>query len=248
MLITAISSDELRWHNGLATRLECVHAPLGSRLPRSCYLTFLVTPLACSSSRMGSWSYLDNFFAGLVLRQVQSLADVPWAGFYTIREIGSVRSTTIVISTPRSSTPRLTMEWQPEALGKQDRQVSTTVANLQDENRRLSDQIKRLVRAEHELSSFGQLVDQIRIYRHLYEVGKVVLWIRSSSCRSRPSSSCITWFRALCSAPPTPGRTPSTSESAIGYYDEGGQARVGRPATTFSGRSCLRQSWLTQNE
>jgi serine phosphatase RsbU (regulator of sigma subunit) len=44
---------------------------------------------------------------------------------------------------------------------------------LQVENRRLSEQIKRLVRTEHELYQFqGQLDDQIRIYRHLYEVGK----------------------------------------------------------------------------
>jgi hypothetical protein len=65
------------------------------------------------------------------------------------------------------------MEWQPEALGKRDEQVDQRLANLQDENRRLSDQIKRLVRTEHELYQFqGQLDDQIRIYRHLYEVGK----------------------------------------------------------------------------
>jgi hypothetical protein len=54
VLITAISSDELRWHNGLATGLRAIHAPLGSRLPRSCFHTFLLTPLACLSSRMGS--------------------------------------------------------------------------------------------------------------------------------------------------------------------------------------------------
>jgi serine phosphatase RsbU (regulator of sigma subunit) len=56
---------------------------------------------------------------------------------------------------------------------KREEQVEQRLATLQDENRRLSDQIKRLVRTEHELYQFqGQLDDQIRIYRHLYEVGK----------------------------------------------------------------------------
>ena len=65
------------------------------------------------------------------------------------------------------------MEWSPEASGRRDDQVEQRLATLQDENRRLSDQIKRLVRTEHELYQFqGQLDDQIRIYRHLYEVGK----------------------------------------------------------------------------
>jgi serine phosphatase RsbU (regulator of sigma subunit) len=65
------------------------------------------------------------------------------------------------------------MEWSPEASGKHDEQVEHRLATLQDENRRLSEQIKRLVRTEHELYQFqGQLDDQVRIYRHLYEVGK----------------------------------------------------------------------------
>src|SRR5215207_4414548 len=64
------------------------------------------------------------------------------------------------------------MEWPPDASGKREEQVEQRLATLQDENRRLSDQIKRLVRTEHELYQFqGQLDDQIRIYRHLYEVG-----------------------------------------------------------------------------
>jgi len=47
------------------------------------------------------------------------------------------------------------------------------MATLREENHRLSEQIKRLVRTEHELYQFQeQLDDQIRIYRHLYEVGK----------------------------------------------------------------------------
>jgi serine phosphatase RsbU (regulator of sigma subunit) len=65
------------------------------------------------------------------------------------------------------------MEWSPEASGKRDERVEQRMATLQDENRRLSDQVKRLVRTEHELYQYqGQLDDQIRIYRHLYEVGK----------------------------------------------------------------------------
>ena len=56
--------------------------------------------------------------------------------------------------------------------GKREEQGEQRLATLQDENRRLSDQIKRLVRTEHELYQFqGQLDDQIRIYQHLYEVG-----------------------------------------------------------------------------
>ncbi len=66
------------------------------------------------------------------------------------------------------------MERSPEASGKHDELIQQRFAALQDENRRLSEQIKRLVRTEHELYQFqGQLDDQIRIYRHLYEVGKM---------------------------------------------------------------------------
>jgi serine phosphatase RsbU (regulator of sigma subunit) len=67
----------------------------------------------------------------------------------------------------------LTKEWSPAVSGKREEQVEQRLATLEDENRRLSDQIKRLVRTEHELYQFqGQLDDQIRVYRHLYEVGK----------------------------------------------------------------------------
>src|ERR671920_379161 len=69
--------------------------------------------------------------------------------------------------------PTLTKEWSPAVSGKREEQVERRLAALQDENRRLSEQIKRLVRTEHELYQFQeQLDDQIRIYRHLYEVGK----------------------------------------------------------------------------
>jgi len=65
------------------------------------------------------------------------------------------------------------MEWSPEASAKREEQGEQRLATLQGENRRLSEQIKRLVRTEHELYQFQEkLDDQIRIYRHLYEVGK----------------------------------------------------------------------------
>ena len=65
------------------------------------------------------------------------------------------------------------MEGSPETSGKRDEHVERRLVTLQDENRRLSDQVKRLVRTEHELYQFqGRLDDQIRIYRHLNEVGK----------------------------------------------------------------------------
>src|SRR5215211_1893614 len=83
---------------------------------------------------------------------------------------GAQPSSSLHVGCPRSE---LTMEWSPEASGKHDEQVEQRLATLQDENRRLSEQIKRLVRTEHELYQFqGQLDDQIRIYRQLYEVGK----------------------------------------------------------------------------
>jgi serine phosphatase RsbU (regulator of sigma subunit) len=60
-----------------------------------------------------------------------------------------------------------------ETLGAQDRHPEQQLTAVQDENRRLSEQVKRLVKAEHELYEFQeQLDDQIRIYRHLYEIGK----------------------------------------------------------------------------
>ncbi len=60
------------------------------------------------------------------------------------------------------------MEWPPEASGKYDERAEQRLVSLQEENHRLSEQIKRLVRTEHELYQFQeQLDDQIRIYRHL---------------------------------------------------------------------------------
>src|ERR687895_468554 len=46
--------------------------------------------------------------------------------------------------------PQLTMEGLPEASGKGDEKVEQQLVMLQDENGRLSEQIKRLVRTEHD--------------------------------------------------------------------------------------------------
>src|SRR3712207_5928673 len=76
---------------------------------------------------------------------------------------GAQRHTSLHVGCPR---PQLTMEWSPKATSNHDEQVEQRLASLQDENRRLSVQIKRLVRTEYELYQFqGQLDDQIRIYR-----------------------------------------------------------------------------------
>ena len=65
------------------------------------------------------------------------------------------------------------MEVSREPSDTQNEHVEQRLVALQDENRRLSEQIKRLVKTEHELYQFQeQLDDQVRIYRHLYEVGK----------------------------------------------------------------------------
>ena len=65
------------------------------------------------------------------------------------------------------------MEGSRGPAGTQNEPLEQRLVVLQDENRRLSEQIKRLVRAEHELYKFQEQLDaQIRIYRQLYEVGK----------------------------------------------------------------------------
>ena len=122
------------------------------------------------------------------------------------------------------------MEWSPEASGKRDEQVEQRLAILQDENRRLSDQVKRLVRTEHELYQFqGQLDDQIRIYRHLYEVGKMlnatldlgeILQIAAQFVLYQLGfERCVALMYDL-------GTKSFYVEAHDGYYDETSQARV----------------------
>ena len=52
-------------------------------------------------------------------------------------------------------------------------QLKTQLEGLENQNQRLSGQLKRLLRTEHELYvTQGQLDTEIRLYRQLYEVGK----------------------------------------------------------------------------
>jgi serine phosphatase RsbU (regulator of sigma subunit) len=65
------------------------------------------------------------------------------------------------------------MEGSGGASGTPNEHVEQRLVALHDENRRLSEQIKRLVKTEHELYQFQeQLDEQVRIYHHLYEIGK----------------------------------------------------------------------------
>jgi hypothetical protein len=92
VLITAISSDELRWHNGLATGLRADSRAVGQQVAQELLSHLSNDTIGLFVFPDGLIDYLDNFFAGLVLRRFrQSVGpDVPWAGFYTIGEIGSV--------------------------------------------------------------------------------------------------------------------------------------------------------------
>ena len=92
VLITAISSDELRWHNGLATGLRADSRAVGQQVAQELLSHLSNDTIGLFVFPDGLIDYLDDFFAGLVLRRFrQSVGpDVPWAGFYTIGEIGSV--------------------------------------------------------------------------------------------------------------------------------------------------------------
>jgi serine phosphatase RsbU (regulator of sigma subunit) len=122
------------------------------------------------------------------------------------------------------------MEWQPEASGKRDEQVDKRLANLQDENRRLSNQIKRLVRTEHELYQFqGQLDDQIRIYRHLYEVGKELKATLDLGELLQIAAQFVLYqlgFERCVALLYDPGANTFYVKAHDGYYDEASQARV----------------------
>src|ERR687897_2336377 len=126
--------------------------------------------------------------------------------------------------------PELTMEELPETSGKRDEQVEQQLVMLQDENGRLSEQIKRLVRTEHELYQFQeQLDDQIRIYRHLYEVGKKlnatldlgeILQIAAQFVLYQLGfERCVALMYDL-------GTNSFYVEAHDGYYDKTSQARV----------------------
>jgi serine phosphatase RsbU (regulator of sigma subunit) len=122
------------------------------------------------------------------------------------------------------------MEWSPEASGKRDEQVERRLAALQDENRRLSDQVKRLVRTEHELYQFqGQLDDQIRIYRHLYEVGKELNATLDLGELLQIATRFVLYqlgFERCVALLYDAGTNTLHARAHDGYYDETSQARV----------------------
>jgi serine phosphatase RsbU (regulator of sigma subunit) len=101
---------------------------------------------------------------------------------------------------------------------------------LQDENRRLSEQIKRLVRTEHELYQFqGQLDDQIRIYRHLYEVGKKLNATLNLGKILQIATQFVLYqlnFERCVALLYGPEAKAFYVEAHDGYYEEASQARV----------------------
>jgi serine phosphatase RsbU (regulator of sigma subunit) len=124
----------------------------------------------------------------------------------------------------------LTKEWSPAVSGKREEQVEQQLATLEDENRRLSDQIKRLVRTEHELYQFqGQLDDQIRIYRHLYEVGKELSATLNLGELLQIAAQFVLYqlgFERCVALLHDLGTNSFYVKAHDGYYDEKSQARV----------------------
>ena len=122
------------------------------------------------------------------------------------------------------------MEGAPEASGKRHEEVEQRLATLLDENRRLSDQVKRLVRTEHELYQFqGQLDDQIRIYRHLYEVGKELSATLDLGELLQIATQFVLYqlgFERCVALLYDPGTDAFHARAHDGYYDEASQARV----------------------
>ena len=122
------------------------------------------------------------------------------------------------------------MEGSPETSGKRDEQVERRLVTLQDENRRLSDQVKRLVRTEHELYQFqGQLDDQIRIYRHLYEVGKELNATLDLGELLQIAAQFVLYqlgFERCVVLLYDPGTNTFYAKAHDGYYDETSEARV----------------------
>jgi serine phosphatase RsbU (regulator of sigma subunit) len=122
------------------------------------------------------------------------------------------------------------MEGSPETSGKRDEQVERRLVTLQDENRRLSDQVKRLVRTEHELYQFqGQLDDQIRIYRHLYEVGKELNATLDLGELLQIAAQFVLYqlgFERCVALLYDPGTNTFYAKAHDGYYDETSEARV----------------------
>jgi serine phosphatase RsbU (regulator of sigma subunit) len=122
------------------------------------------------------------------------------------------------------------MEGAPEASGKHDGQAEQRMATLREENHRLSEQIKRLVRTEHELYQFqGQLDDQIRIYRHLYEVGKKLNATLDLGELLQIAAQFVLYqlgFERCVALLHDPGTNVFYVKAHDGYYEEASQARV----------------------
>src|SRR5687768_7675737 len=122
------------------------------------------------------------------------------------------------------------MERSPEASGKHDELIEQRLAALQDENRRLSEQIKRLVRTEHELYQFQERLDnQIRIYRHLYEVGKqlnATLYLGEILQIATQFVLYQLGFERCVALLYDPEAKAFYVEAHDGYYDEASQAQI----------------------
>src|SRR5215203_1057007 len=119
------------------------------------------------------------------------------------------------------------MEGSREASGEQDEQAEQRWATLRAENHRLSEQIKRLVRTEHELYQFQeQLDDQIRIYRHLYEVGKKLNATLNLGEILQIATQFVLYqlgFERCVALLYDPETNTFYVEAHDGYYDESGQ-------------------------
>ena len=101
VVVTVISSDELHWHNGLATGLRPNHAPLGSKLLKSCYPTFLPTRLAYSSSQTGLQRTSTTFSRGW--RRISQTTNFSRSGAGELATTSMRRRQPISTATRRSS-------------------------------------------------------------------------------------------------------------------------------------------------
>src|SRR5919202_3885498 len=122
------------------------------------------------------------------------------------------------------------MELSPDAPGKREEQVERRRAALQDENRRLAEQIKRPVITLHDLYRFqGQLDDQIRIYRHLYEVGKKLNATLELGELLQIATQFVLYqlnFERCVALLYDPETNTFHAEAHDGYYDEASQVRL----------------------
>jgi serine phosphatase RsbU (regulator of sigma subunit) len=117
-----------------------------------------------------------------------------------------------------------------ETSGAQDENFEQRPTAAQDENRRLSEQVKRLVKAEHELYELQeQLDDQIRIYRHLYEVGKKLNATLDLDEILEIATQFVLYeldFERCVALLYDPEAKAFCVEAHDGYYDEASRARV----------------------